>query len=162
MDARLRGVQRGSGSAARAGVRSGSPALHPVLALQRAVGNRAVVSRMPVQRKAPGTAKAQALTRLKTEFGITAVREGTVADQAQRVAGVPSHLSADEAQKQLAAGGWTAWSPPEKSGDWTAMVDGVPGSRRPAATKRPRVPFRNTSREPAEKLAPTSGRGVSR
>jgi len=24
---------------------------------------------------------------------------------------------------------------------------------------RPRVPFRNTSREPAEKLAPTSGRG---
>ena len=125
MDARLRRVQRGSGSAARAGVRSGSPALHPVLALQRAVGNRAVVSRMPVQRKAPGTAKAQALTRLKTEFGITAVREGTVADQAQRVAGVPSHLSADEAQKQLAAGGWTAWSPPEKSGDWTAMVDGV-------------------------------------
>ena len=125
MDARTRQVKRGSGAPARAGTPSAPHALHPVLAFQRVVGNRAVVSRMPVQRKAAGTAKAQALARLKKEFGITAVREGTVADQARRVAGVPRYLSADEAQRQLAAAGWTAWSPPEKSGDWTAMVDGL-------------------------------------
>jgi hypothetical protein len=131
MDARVRQVKRGSGSGTvRAGARSGSHALHPVLALQRAAGNRAVTSVLsrsgvPVQRKATGAAKAQALARLKKEFGITAVREGTIADQAQRVVGVPRYLSAAEAQKQLAASGWAAWSPPEKSGDWTAMVDGL-------------------------------------
>jgi hypothetical protein len=130
MDARVRQVTRGRGSGTAETARSGSQALHPVLALQRAAGNRAVVSvisrsNVPVQRKATGTAKAQALARLSKEFGITAVREGTIADQARRVDGVPRYLSVDEAQKQLAAGGWTAWSPPEKSGEWTAMVDGL-------------------------------------
>jgi hypothetical protein len=102
-----------------------------VLELQRTAGNRAVVAVLSrpaaqvVLRKVTGTAKAQALARLKKEFGITAVREGTIADQAQRVAGVPQFLSVDEAQKQLAAGGWAAWSPFEKSPDWTSMVDGL-------------------------------------
>src|SRR3954454_2539380 len=75
MDARVRQVKGGSGPAARTGAAPGPRGLHPVLVLQRAVGNRAVVSSMPVQRKTAGTAKAQALKRLKTEFGITAVRE---------------------------------------------------------------------------------------
>jgi hypothetical protein len=102
-------VQRGSvPRLARAAARPGSPADHPVLALQRAAGNRAVAAVLSraaapaVQRKTAGTAKAQALARLNKEFGITTVREGTIADQAQRVDGVPRHLSADEAQKQLA------------------------------------------------------------
>ena len=132
MDARALRVQRGSGAKpARVAVRSGSQATHPVLALQRTAGNRAVVGLLSnsaapvVQRKTAGTAKAQALARLKTEFGITTVREGTIADQAKRIDGVPQDLSADEAQKQLAAGAWSAWSPFEKSPDWTAMVDGI-------------------------------------
>jgi hypothetical protein len=108
---------------AGAAARPASLAEHPVLALQRTAGNRAVVATL--QRKAAGTAKARALVRLAKEFGITVVREGTVADQARRVDGVPSFLSADEAEKQLAAGGWAAWSPFEKSPGWTAMVDGL-------------------------------------
>ena len=128
MKARGRRVQRGSGPrvAVRRGV--GSRRAHPVLALQRTAGNRAAVAALSgavVQRKAGGTAKAQALARLKTEFGITDVREGTVGDQAARLAGGAGRLSEGEAQKQLADGGWSAWSPPEKSADWTAMVDGV-------------------------------------
>jgi hypothetical protein len=121
------GVPRVAGASGRTGLR----AAHPVLALQRAVGNRAVVAALSqsgavtVQRKAAGTAKAQALARLKKEFGITVVREGTIADQAQRVDGVPRFLSADEAQRQLAAGGWASWSPFEKAPDWTAIVDGL-------------------------------------
>ena len=132
MDARALQGRRGSAPrVAGAGRRSGPNAPHPVLALQRAAGNRAVAAVLSrsgapvVQRKAAGTAKSVALARLKKEFGITAVREGTIADQAQRVAGVPRFLSADEAQKQLAAGGWAAWSPFEKAPDWTAMVDGL-------------------------------------
>src|SRR4029078_2857444 len=104
MDARMRQVKHGSGATRRSGQRSASYTLHPVLGMQRTVGNRAVMSRMPVQRKGGGAGKAQALARLKTEFGITAVREGTMADQAQRVVGVPSHLAAAEAQEQLAGG----------------------------------------------------------
>ena len=132
MDARALQGQRGSvPRVAGAGGRSGSHPSHRVLALQRAAGNRAVgavlsqSAALMVQRKAAGTAKAQALARLKKEFGITVVREGTIADQAQRVDGVPRFLSADEAQKQLAAGGWASWSPFEKAPDWTAMVDGL-------------------------------------
>lgn len=132
MDARALQGRRGSAPrVAGAGGRSGPNAPHPVLALQRAAGNRAVVAVLSrsgapvVQRKAAGTAKSVALARLKKEFGITAVREGTIADQAQRVAGVPRFLSADEVQKQLAAGGWAPWSPFEKAPDWTAMVDGL-------------------------------------
>ena len=132
MDARALQGRRGSAPrVAGAGGRPAPYAPHPVLALQRAAGNRAVVAVLSrsgapvVQRKAAGTAKSVALARLKKEFGITAVREGTISDQAQRVAGVPRFLSADEAQKQLAAGGWAAWSPFEKAPDWTAMVDGL-------------------------------------
>jgi len=132
MDARA--MQRRRGNVPRVAGAAGRPsslADHPVLALQRTAGNRAVVAVLSrsaapvVQRKAAGTAKARALARLATEFGITVVREGTIADQARRVNGVPRFLSADEAEKQLAAGGWTAWSPFEKSPDWTAMVDGL-------------------------------------
>jgi hypothetical protein len=132
MDARA--VRRQRDSLPRvvdAGRQTGPEVRHPVLALQRAVGNRAVATVLSrsgapvVQRKGADTAKAQALARLKKEFGLTAVREGTIADQAQRVAGVPRFLSADDAEKQLSAGGWTAWSPFEKSSDWTAMVDGL-------------------------------------
>jgi hypothetical protein len=121
MDARA--VQRRGIVPRAAGARPRSSADHPVLALQRTAGNRAVAA--VVQRKAAGTAKARALARLAKEFGITVVREGTIADQARRVDGVPQFLSADEAEKQLAAGGWTAWSPFDKSPAWTAMVDGV-------------------------------------
>ena len=92
-------LERAAVPSAAPAVPAASPArgLTPqgVLALQRTAGNRAVASRMPMQRKATGTAKAQALKRLKAEFGISSVREGTVADQAQRVAGVPQFLSAD-------------------------------------------------------------------
>ena len=80
MKARGLQVQRGT-AAARAGTRSGAHATHPVLALQRTAGNRAAVAALSsavVQRKTGGTAKAQALARLKTAFGITDVREGTV------------------------------------------------------------------------------------
>lgn len=128
MNARGRQGQRASG-APRAGLRPAARETHPVLALQRAAGNRAVVALVGgtpvVQRKASGTAQAQALTRLKAEFGITDVREGTVAEQAKRIDAVSPDISADEAQKQLVAGGWTPWSPAEKSPDWTALVDGV-------------------------------------
>ena len=129
MNARGREERRSAVPHGASGARSRAPD-HPVLALQRTAGNRAVagavvVGAPVVARKTAGTAKAQALARLSKEFGITAVREGSVGDQAQRVAGVPRYLSADEAQKQLAAGGWEAWLPAEKSADWTAMVDGV-------------------------------------
>ena len=132
MDARA--LQGRRGSAPRVAVPVGGPGRTPLIPCSRcsrAAGNRAVVAVLSrsgaplVQRKAAGTAKSVALARLKKEFGITAVREGTIADQAQRVAGVPRYLSADEAQKQLAAGGWAAWSPFEKAPDWTAMVDGL-------------------------------------
>jgi hypothetical protein len=122
MDARAVKGRRGSAPRA-AGARPASPADHPVLALQRTAGNRAVGA--AVQRTTGGTVKARALARLAKEFGITVVREGTVADQARRVDGVPRFLSADEAEKQLAAGGWAPWSPFEKSPDWTALVDGL-------------------------------------
>jgi hypothetical protein len=108
-----------------------SPDARSLLALQRTAGNRAVTAALAqpavpvVQRKPTRSAKAQALARLSKELGITTVREGTIADQAQRVDGVPRYLSASEAQKQLAAGGWEAWSPPEKSADWTALADGI-------------------------------------
>lgn len=123
-------LQGQRGVVARAHARPGANVAHPVLALQRAAGNRAVgaalVGAAPVvQRKARGTAKAQALARLKKEFGISDVREGTVAEQAKRLDAVSPDISADEAEKQLVAGGWTPWSPPEKSPDWIALVDGV-------------------------------------
>jgi hypothetical protein len=124
MSMRGRQAQRaGLPQLARSVARLRSHAEHPVLALQRAAGNRAVAA--VVARRVAGTAKAQALARLKNGFGITVVREGTIAEQAQRADGVPRYLSVDEAQKQLAASGWAAWSPPEKSGDWSAPADGV-------------------------------------
>lgn len=127
---RLQAQRADQASEARAGARPGSPAAHPVLVLQRDAGNRAVAGMLrrqgpPVVQRKAATAKAAALARLKKEFGITVVREGTVADQARRVAGVPQYLSADEAQKQLTTAGWDGWSPPEKSGVWTSMADGV-------------------------------------
>ena len=68
MDARALQGRRGSAPrVAGAGGRSGPNAPHPVLALQRAAGNRAVVAVLSrsgapvVQRKAAGTAKSVAL-----------------------------------------------------------------------------------------------------
>src|SRR4051812_45812706 len=102
MHARGLRTQRGSDPRAASRARSGSHGAHPMLALQRTAGNRsvaAVLAAPVVQRKAGGTAKAQALARLSKDFGITTVREGTVADQAARLANGAGRLSAGEVQK---------------------------------------------------------------
>jgi hypothetical protein len=79
---------------------------------------------LPRKRRGGGsTPKAKALSKLSSRWGINAVREGTIDDQARLTARSTRGLSAAGAKQQLTAAGWQAWSPYEKDSVWTNLAD---------------------------------------